>query len=93
MIVEGDMSSEERRLPVFYCVACGFAQVMIEGAHPIPCPNKNAHDHRCGCKQFRQAPPEPPEREPFEWTANDRRFLRSLRIAADDDVRASVRRR
>jgi hypothetical protein len=37
-----------------------------------------------------RTPPPPPERRNFEISANDKRFLRSLRIAADETQEKEV---
>jgi DNA-directed RNA polymerase subunit RPC12/RpoP len=63
---------------VLYCAWCKTAVVLsVWGV--VPC-------EKCGSRTFSNVPPNYGQgKRPRDITVNDRRFLRSLRIAAEDD--------
>lgn len=58
------------------CSACQFP-IETKTWPPAPC--------QCGGTEFTQLEPDPP-RVSYTITANDRRFLRSLRISSSEEV-------
>lgn len=66
---------------VLYCAYCKTAQVVSDDVRP--CAACGSH-HFSTERRIRQ--------RRFAYTVEDRRFLRSLRIAADDDTREEVPR-